>query len=143
MSGSTIMVLNLKEIIKKLVLIGVGVVVVALIIVALAQKKTRDNPDEETSYYTPGTYYSEIILHNKPALVSVTVDEMDIIAISLENMSETQEVFYPLLRPTLELLSERIVETQSLDLTLGEENVMTETILMGAIRSALSQAEEI
>jgi uncharacterized protein with FMN-binding domain len=142
MGGSRIVVLNLRDALKKLVFVGVALVVVVLLITALMPRGTKDEP-ETTGNYAPGTYYSEIILHNNPVLVSVTVDETDIIAIDLENMRDTQEVFYPLFQPTLKTLGERIVATQSLDAVTDDENAVTEDILMKAIRSALEQATPV
>ena len=50
--------------------------------------------DDDRAIYNAGTYSSDIVLHNQPVSVEVTVSNDEILDIRLINMGETQSVFY-------------------------------------------------
>jgi len=91
--------------------------------------------------FVPGSYTSYIIIHNRPISVVVTVDEESILSIELLNMAETQEVFFPLIRPTMESLSHQIIRYQSTDITPPLEVSVTSRILLDAVNTAILQAK--
>lgn len=129
-----IYVIKLKEIIKlciTLILIGI---IGGLLFKALT---TGSKPT-----YSPGTYSAQIILHNSPVSVDVTVSRHAIEDVVLTNMNQTQEVFYPLFNSSIEEIANEIVAKQSTDLTLTESNMVTGGIILDAVRMALEQAEK-
>lgn len=133
--GTKIVVVQLKELIKTAVFAVVGIALIVLLIYLFIPKN-----DEAEASYMPGTYSAEIILHNNPVLVQVTVSENEIASIELLNMGETQEVFYPLFQTAIDELSEEIINSQSLDVALSSDKSMTEQILIKAVDKALEQA---
>lgn len=140
MGGTKIVVFHLKEIVKKMIFLCVGLVIIVFLIMMFMPNENRA-PETSAALYAPGTYYSEIILHNVPVRVAVSVGENAIIDVTLEDMGETQAVFYPLFETTMDTLAKEIVTTQSLNGTGEIESAYTEEILIKAIRSALDKAE--
>ena len=137
MGGTKIVVLQLKELIKAAVCVLVGIVLLIMLIYFFLPK---DKSGEETTGYIPGTYSSQVILHNSPVSVEVTVTEDQITSIELKNMAEIQEVFYPLLTPTFENISAEVIKYQSTNLEISSETQFTSQILLEAVEMALNEA---
>jgi len=136
---SRFVVLRMKDIIRT----GIFVILGIILLIVLIRAIIPNNPTSgETAFgaFIPGTYTSYIIIHNQPIVVSVTVDEEKIVDITLSDMAESQEVFYPLIRPTMALLSQQVIDTQSTDVQAPIEAAMTSRILLDAINNALAQA---
>jgi uncharacterized protein with FMN-binding domain len=73
--------------------------------------------------------------------VEVTVDADHINSISLVNLDEDTETMYPLVRPSLEELSEQILANQSVeDVTYSKNNQYTCKLLLDAVEDALEKA---
>ena len=73
--------------------------------------------------------------------VQVAVDENHINSISLINLDDTMETMYPLIRPTLEELSQQIITKQSVDdITYSKNNQYTSMLLLSAVTDALEKA---
>jgi len=138
MGGTRIIVLQLKEIIKTAVFVVLGVLVILLLVYLFIP---RNKPEVRSDLYIPGTYTAEIILHNNPVEVGVTVSEDKIIGVTMTNMAEIQEVFYPLFQPAMADLSKAIVESQSTDVVLSMDYPITGQIILDAVNAALSQAQ--
>jgi uncharacterized protein with FMN-binding domain len=117
MSAKTkIVVLHMKKLILTGIAIGLGILILLLLLVML---KTRDSTsaDRESvdTLYVPGVYTSSVMIDQNSLDVQVAVDEDHINSISLVNLDETVETLYPLVRPSLEELSEQILTSQSLE----------------------------
>lgn len=135
--GTKIVVIKLKEVIKTGVLAFIGLLIICLIIYLFIPK----NNNMAQATYNPGTYASEIILHNNPVLVEVTVSSNEILNIELLNMNETQEVFYPLFGASMEELTTQIIHTQETNIYSSADTSTTNEILIKAVENALNQAK--
>ncbi len=140
MGGTKIVVLQLKEILKSSVFIVLGLVLIVLLIFLFIPKDDKASK-EESAAYAPGVYAAEIILHNRPVNVEVTVSEKEIVSIELKNMEEVQEVFYPLFRPTMQTLTQEIIKKQTTKVSLPQDATETSKILLSAVKQALAKAE--
>lgn len=140
MGGTKIIVLKLKEIIKTALIVIAGIILI-LLLIKFFLPKDKDNAGE-SARYTPGTYTAEIYLSKGSADVEVTVSEDKITKVTLKNIDESQEVFYPLLKPTMEIIASEILETQSLTVDIPSENTVTGQVLVGAIEEALGKARQ-
>lgn len=155
MSGTKILVLHIKEIIRGITFIFFGLTLIFTIIyflfsqnqnVAPENPSTYSPPEDEHSVHTsvhtfvPGTYFAEIPLNTSPAGVEVTVTENEIVNIALTDLSDAHQTFYPLLTPTMYTLAQEIIESQSLDVTVSSENSVTSGLLVNAISKALGEA---
>ena len=141
MSAKTkIIVLHRKRLLYAGVCIGLGLI---LLILLLAFRKVTDANDGESvpTMYVPGVYTSSVMMDRNSIDVQVTVDENHINSISLVNLDETMETMYPLVRPTLDELSEQILRKQSLnDITYSQINQYTSMLLLAAVQNALEKA---
>ena len=138
MGGTRIIVLQLREIIKTAVFVLLGLAVILLLIYLFIP---RNKPEVRSDLYVPGTYTAEIILHSNPVDVGVTVSEDKILDVTMTNMAETQEVFYPLFLPAMDDLSKEIIENQSADIVPSMDYPITGQIILDAVKAALGQAE--
>jgi len=136
MGGTKIVVLQLKELIKTAIFIIIGIGLIVLLIYMFIPKE-----EKETALYNPGTYSSEIILHNNPVSIEVTVNENEIVDIKMLNMNQTQEVFYPLFDTALEQIQQDIISNQSTDINPSTDISVTGQILIDAVDNALEQAK--
>ncbi len=139
MKGTRIIVLQLKELFKTIIFAVLGLGLVILLISLFMPKGQKSEPTVDL--YIPGTYSSEIVLHSKPVAVSVTVSEKEILELSLGNMTEEQEVFYPLFKPVLTSISGSVIKQQSTNIDIEPEFEYTSQILLSAVDRALKKAE--
>lgn len=136
MSGTKIMVFQLKELIKTGVFALVGLILIIALIIFLLPK----DKNESATGYVPGTYAAQIILHSNPVDIEVTVSDKEITNIELKNMKTEQETFYPLFKPTLENLSKQIIRYQTTKIATAKDSAVTSKILLDAVDAALEQA---
>lgn len=150
MIGTKFLVLHLKEVIKAGVLALVGLILLIAIIYFFMTKTQSSNPQvlannsstssDPTITFIPGTYSSQISLSNSPASVEVTVTENLITNIALSQLTETHELFYPLLTPTMNTISQQIIDNQSLNISSSLDTSVTNEVLVNAISKALNKA---
>lgn len=134
--GTKIVVVQLKELIKTAIFAVIGIALIVLLIYFFIPKEGKTE-----ALYVPGTYSSEIVLHNNPVSVEVTVSDNMITGIQLMNMGQTQEVFYPLFEPTMEELAQEIIDNQSTDVSTSTDVSVTSKIILDAVDMALEQAK--
>ena len=141
MGGTKIIVLQLKQIIKSglftllsLILLGI------LIFLFLPKNSNKKDIENESSIYVPGDYCSQIILHNKPVNIKVSVNKNQIVSIDMNDISETQEVFYPLFKPTMRTIAREIIRYQKVDIPTVDDYAVTGKILISAVDNALQKA---
>ena len=142
MGGTKIFVFSLKEIVKTAVfaVIGIALIIALAYLFIPRDRPVPEEPNVRADLYIPGTYTAQISLNNEPVDVVVTVSQNEILSIELRNMVEVQEVFYPLVRPTMSQLTEEIIRTQSLDVQIVEGSAVTSRILLNAVQEALNKA---
>ncbi len=141
MGGTKIVVVHIKEILKSALFAVLGIALIIMLILFFIPKSKPEQASSAASLYVAGKYTSEIMLQKNPVNVEVTVSENEILSIKLKNLAEEQQVFYPLIQPTMELLAAEIISNQAVPIELSTENVVTERVLLNAIKLALAQAE--
>lgn len=148
MASTKLIVLKSKEIIYTLIFLAlVAVLVIILMIMFKGDKKGKDeekmNPvsDEVTTGYVPGTYDSSITLGESTLSVMVTVDNESITDVSFKQLDESVMAMYPLLESSMEDINTQLQYVSSIDnLTYSSDNKYTATLIINAIRDALSKA---
>ena len=138
MVKSRFVVLQMKDIVRTGIFVIIGLILLIVLIWAIMPRGA--GTDMGARNFTPGTYTSYIIIHNRPIGISVTVDESRIIDIALSEMEESQEVFYPLIRPTMATLSAEVISRQTTNIEAPADAAITSRILLDAINNALMQA---
>ena len=136
MSKSRFVVLKLSHITRMAIIALIGLIIlIALILIVLPRNKHAGE-----AVYNPGSYTANIVLHNKPVSVIVTVDERKITSIELSQIEDNVAAFYPLFKPTLDDLSKEIIRKQTTNVTTNVETMYTSQILLDAVNSALGKA---
>jgi len=135
MGGVKVFVLRLKDVIRTGLFVLAGLLLICILVWALLPKKPA-----AATLYEPGVYSAQIVLHSKPVNVEVTVSTNEITDITLTGMAETQAVFYPLFRPTMEHIAKEVLASQTTDIASPVDSAFTSGILLRAIRAALAQA---
>jgi uncharacterized protein with FMN-binding domain len=131
---------------KKLVFTGIAIglgILIAIFGVILLRARAAETPESEAvpTLYVPGVYTSSVMIDDSALDVEVTVDADHINSISLVNLDEATETMYPLVRPSLEELSEQILASQSVeDVTYSKNNQYTCKLLLDAVSDALEKA---
>ena len=133
--STKIVVVKLRDIIKKALLAIIGIIILGIIVYFFI-------PKGDKTTYIPGTYSSNIILHSNPVSIEVTVSKDEILDISLVNMNETQEVFYPLFESSTKDVSEQILKNQDTKVISSANNSMTNDIIVKAVNQALDKAKK-
>ena len=132
--GAKIYVIKLKQILRVLL---VSAIAAAVIIAAVMLIKRSGRPT-----YAPGVYTVSIILHNAPVSVEVEVSKHRIESVRLTDLSESQQVFYPLFASSADEVAQRIVDEQSCDIETDSDYAVTGGIICDAVRQALKAAEQ-
>ena len=142
MSAKTrIVVLHMREVIYTAIFAALAILLILLLVFMFRSGK-KDSAAQETMKYVSGVYTSSIVLNNQTMDLKVVVDDNRINAISLDNLDETAATMYPLMQPALDHISQQIYEKQSTEnITFSDENHYTSTVLLNAIKNALSRAE--
>ncbi len=147
MGDTKIFVVQLKEIVKLAIYAIIGIAIIALLVYFFMPKKNGTEPQprqqqQSHAAYVPGTYSIELLLANSPVNVDVTVSENEILAVRLKDTADMQEAFYPLLNPTMEVLSAEIVRYQTPEIVNASEYDVTNKVLLDAVKMALATAAD-
>lgn len=129
-----IVVLRMKDIVKKGVFLILGIAII-IFLISMFMK------GEETAY-NAGTYHSNIVLNGSPVILNVELSSDEIKSITLDDLSETQSVFYPTFNSCFEDISASVIEAQSTNIDIPEDYSVTGQILLSAIDSALEQGKK-
>lgn len=117
-----------------------GILLVILLLLTLRNREPSAGESVPT-LYVPGVYTSSVMIDEHALDVQVAVDENHINSISLVNLDESMETMYPLIRPTLDELSQQIITKQSVDdITYSKNNQYTSALLLSAVTDALKKA---
>ena len=139
MSNRTkIVVLYMKEVIYTVVFAVLAVVLIVLLFLMF-----RKNEEVSSSaLYRPGVYTSSIQMNDAVLDVEVVVDEQRINAIAFRNLSDEVATMYPLMQPCLDVISQQVYDSQSLEnIELSQEGEYTSEVLLKAVKNAVEKAK--
>lgn len=152
-SKTKIVVLHLKELIYTGIFAILGILFIILLFIMFRsdketpeeQPKTPETETEEgtqTPIYQPGAYRSALYLEDETVEINLTVDETQIVSLTMTPVSDKISTLYPLLEPSFNTLSEQICENQSLeDVTYAEEATYTSELLLEVIGDTLAKIQ--
>lgn len=152
-SKTKIVVLHLKELIYTGIFIILGILFIILLFIMFRsdkenpeeQKKTPETETqdgEQAPIYQPGAYRSALYLDDETVEINITVDETQIISLTLLPLSDKISTLYPLLEPSFNSLSEQICENQSLEnVTYADEATYTSELLLEVIGDTLAKIQ--
>ena len=156
-SKTKIVVLHLKELIYTGIFAILGILFIILLFIMF--RSDKENPEdapqtpetetgteapdgEQTPIYQPGTYRSALYLENETVEINLTVDETQIVSLTLLPLSDNISTMYPLLEPSFNAISEQICENQSLEnISYAEEAAYTSELLLEVIGDTLAKIQ--
>ena len=157
MNKSRLFVFKLKEIIYTLVFIVLGIILIIVLFNMFntsnkgssssseqtsSIKENTSSSSTKTATYTPGIYTTSLELNNQYVNIEVTVDEHMVKNITLNNLSDTTAVMYPLLEPSVEyIVSELHKGTPLTEIQCDDSNRYTHMMLTDAISTLLDDAK--
>ncbi len=149
MGGTKIFVLQLRELVKSSIFIVIGIVLLVMLVFFFIPKDNIKKPADEqrtainlasNAVFVPGTYTTEILLHNSPIKVNVTVTEDKIVSVEFKDSVGLANNLYPLFTSTMETIAGDIVKNQSAEAVRNADNSMTSQVLIDAVRVSLQKA---
>lgn len=152
-SKTKIVVLHLKELIYTGIFVILGILFIILLFIMFRSDKetpeeTPKTPETETEdgtqtpIYQPGAYRSALYLEDEAVEINLTVDETQIVSLTMTPPSDKISTLYPLLEPSFNTLSEQICENQSLEnVTYAEEATYTSELLLEVIGDTLTKIQ--
>ena len=144
-SHTKIVVLRSKELLYTILLVVV-VLLTIIILFSLFVPGADSSADKKTSLpteaaYVPGVYTSTLQLGNANLEMQVVVDANHINDISISNLDESIETMYPLMKPTLTELENKVLEAQTVEnISYSTETKYTSLMLLNSIAQALEKA---
>lgn len=142
-SKTKIIVLHMKELVYTGIFVLLGILFLVLIILMFSTENTSSSSEKavETMAYTPGIYTTTLQLGQNSVELEIVLDENNINSIRLVQLDETITTMYPLIEPSLDSITQQILDSQSLDnITFSDDNRYTSSILLDAIRSTIEKA---
>ena len=152
-SKTKIVVLHLKELIYTGIFVVLGILfVILLFIMFRSDKETPEKQKsapgaetqegEQTPIYQPGAYRSALYLDNETVEINLTVDETNIVSLTLLPLNDKIATLYPLLEPAFNSLAAQICKNQSLEnVTYAEEAAYTSQLLLNVIEDTLAKVQ--
>lgn len=152
-SKTKIVVLHLKELIYTGIFVVLGILFIILLFIMFRSDKetpeetpnapgTETQDEEQAPVYQPGSYRSALYLEGETVEINLTVDDTQIVSLTLLPLSDKISTMYPLLEPSFESLSEQICENQSLEnITYAEESTYTSELLLSVIEDTLAKIQ--
>lgn len=142
MSNPKIVVVQLKEIIYTVIFAALGILLIILLVAMFLNKDKDSSLSKEEALYIPGKYSAALILNNNALNLEVVVDKNHINSVEIVNIDEATTTMYPLIKPSLELITKQIYDGVAIeDVKLSENGQYTQTILLDSIKIALDKAK--
>lgn len=142
LSNPKIVVVQLKEIIYTVIFAALGILLIILLVAMFLKKDNNTDLDSTTQLYTPGVYSAALILNDNTLELKVVVDENHINSVEIINIDEAVTTMYPLVEPSLELISDQLYDGIPIrQVELTNNGQYTQTIILDTIRLALDKAK--
>ena len=107
------------------------------------KSNSKNTASDSEATYNPGVYTSSLMLNNSSLEIEVCVDSHRINSISVKNMDEAITTMYPLMKNSINDLSNQIINSQSLEnITYTDDCKYTYMILLDAISTTLDKARK-
>lgn len=146
MSNTKIVVLQAKKMIYGGIFALVAIIILVVLLVLYWPGKSQkdlslDYGAEEI--YEAGVYTKELKLGDASVNLQLTLDENQVKSLELVNLEDSVETMYPLMKPTVEKISEQLTAGKGMDeIVLSEDAQYTEKILVESVMEMLAEHEK-
>lgn len=132
----------MKEIIYTVIFAALGILLIILLVAMFLNKDKDSSLSKEEALYIPGKYSAALILNNNALNLEVVVDKNHINSVEIVNIDEATTTMYPLIQPSLELITKQLYDGVAIeDVKLSENGQYTQTIMLDTIKIALEKAK--
>lgn len=148
MSGTRIIVLQLRRLIYTAIFVGLGIIAVIVLAIMFTSGKfdKRDSasvPSQSEQKYQAGVYTKEVQIGDAAVNIQLSLDEDNVKSVTLVNLDESVETMYPLMQPTVEKISEQLSAGKSLEeIVISEESRYTEKIILEAVSAMMEEQKK-
>lgn len=146
MSGTRIVVLQLRKLIYTAIFVGICVIALFFLIVMLSSdkggkgKESASVADEGEHQYEAGVYTKEIQIGDATVNLQLSLDEDNVKSVELVNLDESVETMYPLMQPTVEKISKQLAAGRSMEeIVISKESQYTEKIIVESVSKMMEE----
>lgn len=119
--------------------IGVVLIIASLLIVINLFGENKKE-EKEVAKYQPGKYTEEIKIGNRTANLEVLLEENQVKGVNLTYGDEMVETMYPLMKPTVEKISNQLEAGEDIEnIESDKENMYTEKVIIDKIKKILKK----
>lgn len=147
MSNTKIVVLQAKKMIYGGIFALIAIIILVVLLV-LYWPGRDENQALSLNYgtekvYEAGVYTKELQLGDTLVNLQLTLDEERVKSLEIVNLEESVETMYPLMKPTVEKISQQLTAGKGMDeIVLSEDAQYTEKILVESVSEMLAEHEK-
>lgn len=144
MSRTRIIILQMREIIYTAIFVGLGILLLIILFFMFwpdgKDESSESVHNEKTAIYEAGVYNKEMTIGDSIINLQVILDEEQVKSVEMTNLDDTVSAMYPLMKPSVELISGQLVAGASVDeIVLSDEGQYTEKMILNEVNSVLNE----
>ena len=144
MSRIRIVILQMREIIYTAVFVGLGILLLIILFFMFWPDGKDENKEQadngKTAVYEAGVYSKQMTVGDSVINLQVVLDEEQVKSVEMINLDDTVSAMYPLMKPSVESISNQLASGVSLDeVVLSDEGQYTEKMILNEVDSVLDE----
>lgn len=144
MSRTKIVILQMREIIYTAIFVGLGILLLIILFFMFwpdgKDETASRTENDKTAVYEAGVYNKEISIGDSTINLQVTLDEEQVKSIEMTNLDDTVSAMYPLMKPSVESISNQLAAGASIDeVVLSDEGMYTEKMILNEVDTILDE----
>ena len=144
MSRTRIVILQMREIIYTAVFVGLGILLLIRLFFMFWPDGKDENKEQadngKTAVYEAGVYSKQMTVGDSVINLQVVLDEEQVKSVEMINLDDTVSAMYPLMKPSVESISNQLASGVSLDeVVLSDEGQYTEKMILNEVDSVLDE----
>ena len=144
MSRTSIVILQMREIIYTAVFVGLGILLLIILFFMFWPDGKDENKEQadngKTAVYEAGVYSKQMTVGDSVINLQVVLDEEQVKSVEMINLDDTVSAMYPLMKPSVESISNQLASGVSLDeVVLSDEGQYTEKMILNEVDSVLDE----
>lgn len=147
MSKTRIVILQLRELVLTAILVGLGIILLVVLFfmfwLGISGKKEASLSNQTEKVYEAGVYTEELQIGDSKVNLQLSLDENCVKSVEMVNLDETIETMYPLMKPTIEEISNQLAAGKGMDeIVVSEESQYTEKVIVDAVSEMIKEHEK-
>jgi len=144
MSRTRIVILQMREIIYTAIFAGLGILLLIILFFMFWPDGKDENKEQadngKTAVYEAGVYSKQMTVGDSVINLQVVLDEEQVKSVEMINLDDTVSAMYPLMKPSVESISNQLASGVSLDeVVLSDEGQYTEKMILNEVDSVLDE----